>query len=113
MANAKIETTGTKWYVHYTPNVEQQVMVSDKFLSTAPTDLFTERYVLMKEVNAKSLWTFELGAGSGIDVPISIIVRFQQRDRDNSAKLNNNTFYRPLVSSAKCITGTESILVLV
>ena len=35
------------------------------------------------------------------------IVGFQQRDRQNSQNLNNDTFYRPPVTSAQCNIGTE------
>ena len=33
--------------------------------------------------------------------------RFQQRDRQDSQNLNNDTFYRPPVTSAQSINGTE------
>ena len=36
-----------------------------------------------------------------------MIVAFQQNDRQNDQELNNDTFYRPLVTSAQCIIGTE------
>ena len=36
-----------------------------------------------------------------------IIVRFQQSNRQDSQKSNNDTFYRPPVPSAQCITWTE------
>ena len=36
-----------------------------------------------------------------------IIVGFQQRDRQISKTFTNATFYRPPVTSAQCITGTE------
>ena len=61
----------------------------------------------MKEVNTQNLWNFELGTQEGINVPIWIIVGFQQQDRQNSQNLNNDTFYRPPVTSAQCIIGTE------
>ena len=61
----------------------------------------------MKEVNTQNLWTFELGRQEGLNVPIWIIVGFQQRDRQDSQNLNNDTFYRPPVTSAQCIIGTE------
>ena len=61
----------------------------------------------MKEVNTQNLWTFELGTQEGINVPIWIFVAFQQNDRQNDQDLNNDTFYRPLVTSAQCIIGTE------
>ena len=48
-----------------------------------------------------------MGTQEGINVPIWIIVGFQQRDRQDSQNLNNDTFYRPPVSSCQCISGTE------
>ena len=68
---------------------------------------YPERSVFMKEVNTQNLWTFELGNQEGINVPIWIFVAFQQNDRQNDQNLNNDTFYRPLVTSAQCIIGTE------
>ena len=59
----------------------------------------------MKEVNTQNLWTFELG--TDINVPIYIFIAFQQNDRQNNQNLNNDSFYRPLVTSAQCIIGTE------
>ena len=50
---------------------------------------------------------FYLGIQEGINVPISIIVGFQQSDRQHDQNLNNDTFYRPPVISAQCIIGTE------
>ena len=43
----------------------------------------------------------------GIKVPIWISRGFQQRDRQDSQNLNNDTFYRPPVTSTHCIIGTE------
>ena len=68
---------------------------------------YPERSVFMKEVNTQNLWTFELGTQEGINIPIWIFVAFQQNDRQNDQNLNNDTFYRPLVTSAQCIIGTE------
>ena len=68
---------------------------------------YPERSVFMKEVNTQNLWTFELGNQEGINIPIWIFVAFQQNDRQNDQNLNNDTFYRPLVTSAQCIIGTE------
>ena len=61
----------------------------------------------MKEVNTQKLWSFELVTQEGINVPIWIIVSFQQSDRQNDQNLNNDTSYRPPVTSAHCIIGTE------
>ena len=73
-----------------------------------PTELrYVERSVFMEEVNTQNLWSFELGTQEGVNVPIWIIVGFQQRERQDSQNLANDTFYRPPVTSAQCIIGTE------
>ena len=61
----------------------------------------------MKEVNTQNLWSFELGSQEGLNVPIWIIVGFQQSDRQHDQSLNKDTFYRPLVTSTQSIIGTE------
>ena len=61
----------------------------------------------MKKINTQNKWTFELGTQEGINAPIWIIVGFQQSDRQHNRNLNNDTFYRPPVTSAQCIIGTE------
>ena len=61
----------------------------------------------MEEVNTQNLWTLELGTQERINVPIWIFVAFQQNERQHDQNLNNDTFYRPLVTSAQCIIGTE------
>ena len=43
----------------------------------------------------------------GTNIPIWVIVGFQQKDRQDSQNLNNDLFYRPLVTNAHCIIGTE------
>ena len=68
---------------------------------------YVERSVFMKEVNTQNLWIFELGTQEGINVPKWIFVAFQQSDRQNDQNLNNDTFYRPPVTSAQGIIGTE------
>ena len=73
-----------------------------------PTEFrYVEKSVFMKEVNTQNLWSFELGTQEGVNVPIWIVVGFQQTDRQHDHDLYNDTFYRPLVTSAQCIIGTE------
>ena len=73
-----------------------------------PTELhYIERSVFMKEVNTQNLWTFELGTQEGNNVPVWIFISFQQSDRQHDQKLNNDTFYRPPVTSAQYIIGSE------
>ena len=61
----------------------------------------------MKEVNNQNLWKFELGSQESMNVPIWIIIGFQQQDRQDSQNLNNDTFCRLPVVSAQCVIGTE------
>ena len=61
----------------------------------------------MNKVNTQNLWTFDLRTQEGINVPIWIIVVFQQKDKEDSQIINNDCFYRPPVTRAQCIIGTE------
>ena len=59
----KIKVIAIEWYVyHYTLTISQQAILSRQILSKVPTELqYVERSVFMKEVNTKTLWSFELG----------------------------------------------------
>ena len=109
VANGRVKINSLDWYVpHYSPNLEEYNKLMNQIKKNTPTLLhYPERSVFMKEVNTQNLWTFELGTQEGINVPIWIFVAFQQNDRQNDQNLNNDTFYRPLVTSAQCIIGTE------
>ena len=61
----------------------------------------------MKEMNNQNLWNFELGSQVKMIVPIWIIIGIQQRNRQDSQVLNDDTFCRLLVVSAHCIIFTE------
>ena len=61
----------------------------------------------MKEVNNKNLWNFDLGNQESMNVPILIIIGFQQRDRQGSQNLNPDTFCRLPVTYCQFIIGTE------
>ena len=109
VANGRVKINSLDWYVpHYSPNLEENNKLMNQIKKNTPTLLhYPERSVFMKEVNTQNLWTFELGTQEGINVPIWIFVAFQQNDRQNNQNLNSDTFYRPLVTSAQCIIGTE------
>ena len=109
IADARIRIDHIHWYVpHYTPSIQQQSTLSKQILSKTPTELrYVERSVFMKEVNNQNLWNFELGSHENMNVPIWIIIGFQQRDRQDSQNLNNDNFCRLPVVSAQCIIGTE------
>ena len=92
----------------YTNFVPQQVILSKSILSKLPTELqYVERSVLLKEINTQKLWSFELDTQGELIVPIWTIVCFLGRERQDSQKTNNIKFYRPLVTSAQFIIGTE------
>ena len=105
----KVKINAIEWYVpHYTPSVTQQNILMKQIVNKIPTELqYIEKSVFMKEVNTQNLWSFELGTQEGVNVPIYVIVGFQQQDRQNSQNENNDSFYRPPVISAQCIIGTE------
>ena len=105
----KVKINSIEWYIpHYTASMSQQALLSNQIVNRIPTELqYVERSVFMKEVNTQNLWNVELGTQEGINVPIWIIIGFQQHDRQNSQNENNDTFYRPSVTSAQCIIGTE------
>ena len=108
-ADARIRIDHIHWYVpHYTPSIQQQSTLSKQILSKTPTGLrYVERSVFMKEVNNQNVWNFELGSQENMNSPIWIIIGFQQRDRQDSQNLNNDTFCRLPVVSAQCVIGTE------
>ena len=105
----KVKINAIEWYVpHYTASMSQQALLSNQIVDKVPTELqYVERSVFMKEVNTQNLWNFESGTQKGINVPIWIIIGFQQHDRQNSQNENNDKFYRPSVTTAQCIIGTE------
>ena len=105
----KVKINAIEWYVpHYTASMSPETILSNQIVNRIPTELqYIERYVFMKEVNTQNLWNFELGTKEGINVPIWIIIGFQQSDRQISQNEKNDTFYQPPVTSAQCIIGTE------
>ena len=109
VVNGRVKINSLDWYVpHYSTNLEEYTKLMTQIKKNTPTLLhYPERSVFMKEVNTQNLWNFELGTQEGINVPIWIFVAFQQNDRQNDQNLNNDTFYRPQVTSAQCIIGTE------
>ena len=107
--NAKVKINSLDWYVpHYSPNLQEYNKLMSQITENFPTLLhYPERSVFMEELNTRNLWTFELGTQEGIIVPIWIFVAFQQNIRQKDQDLNNDAFYRPLVTSAQCIIGIE------
>ena len=61
----------------------------------------------MREVNNQNLWNFELGTQESMKVLVWITIRFQQRDRQDSQNLNNDTFCGLPVVSAQYVIRTD------
>ena len=108
IADARIKIDQIHWYVpHYNPSMQQNIM-SKQILNETPTEpRYAERSVFMKQVNNQNVWNFELGSQENMNVPIWVIIGFQQQDRQDSQNLNIDTFCRLPVISAQCIIGTE------
>ena len=88
-------------------HISNQAIFSKQILIKTPTELqFVERCVFMKDINTQNLWTFELGAQQGINVPIWIIEDFQQNDRQDNQNLKNDIFSRPPLASSQCLIST-------
>ena len=62
----------------------------------------------MKQVCNQKEWLLELGVGENMNVPIWVIIGFQQQDRKVLQKLSNDTFCKLPVVSAKCVISTEN-----
>ena len=89
LADDRIKIDHIHWYVphytYYTLSVQQQSMSSIKILLRTPTELsYTERSVFMKKLNSRSRWNFELVSQENMNVSVGIVIRFQQRDRQDS-----------------------------
>ena len=57
-----------------------------------------------KTVTIESSWTSELGLQSGVHVANHIITFFRQKNKFNQQKQNIDTFMRPTIVNAHCIT---------
>ena len=97
MTKLKIKINNIHCYVpHYTPPIRQQGILTKKISSRTRTELrYIELSIPIKEVYDQNLWTFELRFEQGGSVPVRIILGFQQRDRQKSQNLVNDTFCRP------------------
>ena len=97
------------WYVpHYTRNISNQKLILGHFVSKDATELsYTIRSFYLKNLTTENNWTFELGIGDGIDIPIYVKFAFMQRDQFNQQHQKNDTFYTPSVVNAHCIIVSE------
>ena len=64
--------------------------------SETATELsYIKRSSYMKDVTSEKNWTFELGVGDSIDVPIYVKVGFMLRDQFSQQHQNVDTYYKP------------------
>ena len=105
----KIKIISIEWLVPlYTPSMKQQDILMNQTINEKPTDIhYVKRSVFMQEVKNQKLWQFQIGVEEGINIPILILIGFQQQDRENSQNLIKDTSGRLPVTSAQCIIGTE------
>ena len=109
IADARIRIDRIQWYVlHYNPSIQQRTIMFERILNKSPTELrYVERSVFMKQVNNQNVWNFELGSQENMNVPIEIIIGFQQQNKQASQNFNNDTFCRLPVVSDQCIIRRE------
>ena len=109
IADARVKIDHIHWFVpHDTPSIQQQCLLSKQILSKTPAGLRNfELSVFLKKVNNQNLKNFELGSQESKNVPFSIMIRFQQRNRQDSQNLNYDTFCGLPVAYAQCIIGSE------
>ena len=92
--DARIKIDHILWYVrHYISSIQQRGKLSEQILSKTPTELtYIERSVFMKGVNNQNLRNFELCSQENKNVPLWIIIGFQQKNRQDSQSFNNDSF---------------------
>ena len=97
------------WYVPaYTPSISNQEKLLGHIESKAPNEVsYIKKSSYVKDITSENNWSFELGVGDSVDMPIYVIVGFMQRDQFNQQHQNNDTIYRPSVVKAQCIVGSE------
>ena len=83
-----IKLTGLLHSIHSTKRLNMK-----QTLNKTHTDPgYVERSVFLEQVNNHNLWNFELGSQENMNVPIRIIIGFQQKDRQDSQNLINDSF---------------------
>ena len=103
IADARVRIDHIYWYIfHFTPSIHQQGILFKQISSKTPTELrHIERSVFTKGVNNQNHRTFQVGSQENMNVPIWVIIGFQQRDRKHSTNLINGTFCRSPVVFAQ------------
>ena len=115
IADAKIKIDHIHWYVpNYFPFMSQQAIMSKQILNKTPTEIrYVERSVFVEEVSNQNLWNFKLGSQENMNVPIWIIIGFQQQNRQNRQNLNNDFFLGCLLLVLNVLLARKNILIQV
>ena len=94
---------------HYTPSLENQLLVTEHVNSSSLTNMsYIERVMSTKSVDGNNTWTFELGVEAGMDIPIYVIVGFQTANRIGPDQTQNNGIFDRLdVIGASLKNGSE------
>ena len=76
---------GISLYIrHYTLKISNQSLILGHIVSRGSTELSNiKRSSYMKDVTTENNWTFELGVGDYVHLPIYVIVGFMQRGHFN------------------------------
>ena len=111
IADARFKIDHIHWYIpHYNPSMQQQQMISKQILNKTPTELrYVERSVFMKEVNNQNLWNFELDTPESMNLPVWVIIGFQQQNRQDPQKWNNDTFVGYLLLALNVLLERKNI----
>ena len=79
-------------------------------VSKTPAELsFIKKSYYIKDVTIENVWTFELGVGDGVDIPIFVVLGFMQRDQFKQQHQNKDSSCRPSVVNAQCFIGCKKL----
>ena len=85
-----------------------QTLLTSLFVIKIPSDLsFNKRSVFSKVVNQECGLDFELSVGSGIDITLFDILKFERRDKVNNREVHIDSIYRSIVTCDQCNNGTK------
>ena len=78
IADARIKIDHIHWYVpHYIPSLSHENILMNQKKHQQFSGILNDQF-FMKEVNNQNLWSFDLGSHENMNVPIWIIIGFQQ-----------------------------------
>ena len=85
-----------------------QSILSEQVVAREPTEIhYLPRFVSQKHVHTQNDWNSELDVKTEIDVPIHVIVGFQERVWRDKQEHKIDIFVRLFVSCAQGVIGNE------